>query len=239
MILFTLRDAELAFGDQPLLDGAQLSLQEGERVGLIGRNGTGKSTLLKVIARRVALDQGEAQWRDGLRMAYVEQEPVLPQGPTVRESLLAQLGAGAAGAAEDPHSRMQLEVRIAQLAQRLKLATEGSPERASGGERRRAALVGALACDPQLLLLDEPTNHLDIEGITALEALLLRGPAALIITHDREFLDRVTTRIVELDRGVLRSYDGNFARYGLRPSQFAAWKARRVGVPASTASGRK
>src|SRR5690606_16471652 len=100
--------------------------------------------------------------------------------------------------------------------QRFELNPEKSPETCSGGERKRAALAWALTLEPELLLLDEPTNHLDIDGIARLEDLLLRVPACLVITHDRAFLDGVTTRIVELDRGVLRSYPGNFAAYESR-----------------------
>jgi ATP-binding cassette subfamily F protein uup len=189
MTLLTLRDADLAYGDFPLLDHAQLAVQDGERIGLIGRNGTGKSTLLKVITGLVTLDEGAIERRDGLRIAYVEQEPVLPAAPAEHDWKLA----------------MYLERFGVDLA---RAAATGS-----GGERKRAALAAAFAAEPDLLLLDEPTNHLDIAAIETLQELLGEVGAALIITHDREFLDRVAGRIVELDRGVLRSYQGNFARY--------------------------
>ena len=233
MSLVTLLDAHLAFGDRPLLDGAQLSVRPGERLGLIGRNGTGKSTLLQAIARRVQLDDGELQRRDGLRIAFVEQEPELPAGETLRESLLARARAnaltasGAAGAGADlndthhvdDREMWRMESRLSEFLHRFDLDGERAPATSSGGERKRAALALALTVQPELLLLDEPTNHLDIEGIERLEELLLKGPAAIIITHDRAFLDRVATRIVELDRGILRSYPGNFAAYEERKDQ--------------------
>jgi ABC transport system ATP-binding/permease protein len=189
MTLLTLRDADLAYGDFPLLDQAQLAVQDGERIGLIGRNGTGKSTLLKVVNGQVALDDGAIERRDGLRIAFVEQEPLLPAAPADHDWKLA----------------MYLDRFAVDLA---RAAATGS-----GGERKRAALAMAFAAEPDLLLLDEPTNHLDIAAIETLQELLGEVGTALIITHDREFLDRVATRIVELDRGVLRSYPGNFARY--------------------------
>ncbi len=189
MTLLTLRDAQLAYGDFPLLDHAQLSVQEGERIGLIGRNGSGKSTLLKVVTGMAALDDGAIERRDGLRIAMVEQEPVLPAPPAEHDWKLA----------------MYLERFGVDL---VRAAATGS-----GGERKRAALAAAFAAEPDLLLLDEPTNHLDIAAIETLQQLIPEVGAALIITHDREFLDRIASRIVELDRGVLRSYVGNFARY--------------------------
>jgi len=228
MSLVALRDAHLALGDRPLLDGARLTVQPGERLGLIGRNGTGKSTLLRIIAGRGALDEGERQARDGLQIAWVEQEPVLPPARTLRDSLLerAQTGAqGFAGAAllDDERERWSFETRLTEFLHRFELEAEMAPATGSGGERKRAALALALAVQPDLLLLDEPTNHLDIGAIERLEELLLKTPAAVVVTHDRAFLDRVTTRIVELDRGVLRSYPGNFAAYeAAREQELAA-----------------
>ncbi len=213
MSLVTLLDAHLGYSDKPLLDGARLTVLPGERVGLIGRNGTGKSTLLRVIAGSIHLDDGELQRRDGLRIAFVEQEPQLPAADSLRESIECWLPDS------DEHERWQLSSRLTEYLDRFELDGSRLPETASGGERKRAALALALAKQPDLLLLDEPTNHLDIEGIERLEELLLRVPATIVITHDRAFLDRVTTRIVELDRGVLRSYPGNFAAYESRKSE--------------------
>jgi len=221
MSLITLLDSHLAFGDRPLLDGAQLAVRAGERVGLIGRNGTGKSTLLRVIAGLTQLDDGEVQRRDGLRITFVEQEPELPPSATLRESLLARaaLEPDAAHLHADERERWRMEARLTEFMQRFNLDAERAPATSSGGERKRAALALALTLQPDLLLLDEPTNHLDIEGIERLEELLLKVPACMVITHDRAFLDRITTRIVELDRGILRSYPGNFVAYEERKEQ--------------------
>jgi ATP-binding cassette subfamily F protein uup len=214
--LITLLDAHLALGDRPLLDGARLSLQAGERAGLIGRNGTGKSTLLRIIAGHGALDEGERQVREGLRITLVEQEPQLPAAPTLRASLLER---ASVAWLDDERGRWSFETRLTEFLQRFELDPETSPQTSSGGERKRAALALALALQPDLLLLDEPTNHLDIGAIERLEEFLLKMPAAIVVTHDRAFLDRVTTRIMELDRGVLRSYPGNFAAYELAREQ--------------------
>ena len=225
MALLTLQDAELAFGLTPLLDRANLTLQPNERIGLIGRNGSGKSSLLKIIAGQLALDDGVLGGDDGLRIAMVEQEsapPISPLAPTLRESLAL------AALFEDMHDereRWAAEARLTEILHRFELDENRPTATASGGERKRAMLALALAKKPDLLLLDEPTNHLDIDGITLLEDLLLSGPvkSMIIITHDRAFLDRVATRIVELDRGLLRSYPGNFAAYEARKAdQLAA-----------------
>ena len=192
MPLLTLADAELAYGDLPLLDRASFALEERERIGLIGRNGTGKSSLLGVLAGSVALDDGELKQRDGLSIVLVPQEPAFP------------INAPAA-----PH-------KLEEFFHRLGVSLDLDPAQASGGERKRAALAAAFAQEPDVLLLDEPTNHLDIDGILALEGLLARQPAAIFVTHDRAFLDRVATRILELDRGRLLSFPGNFSAYEAR-----------------------
>jgi len=195
-------------------------VREGERIGLIGRNGSGKSSLLAVIAGRAQLDGGELRRRDGLRVALVEQEPVLPPAASLRESLIAR---GALEAIRDERERWRAEARLTEFLHRFGIDGELPPGEASGGEKKRAALALAFALEPDLVLLDEPTNHLDIDGIALLEQALAKGPAAIVVTHDRWFLDRFATRIVELDRGVLRSYEGNFSDYArIKESEVAA-----------------
>ena len=196
----------------PLLDRASLAVQDGERIGLIGRNGSGKSSLLSVISGGTQLDDGELRARDGLRVAAVEQEPVLPEASTLRESLALR---GGFSALHDERARWRVEARLVEFLHRFGVAGDTPCAEASGGERKRAALALAFALEPDLLLLDEPTNHLDIDGIALIEAALLKGgpSASIIVTHDRYFLERVVTRIVELDRGVLRGYPGNYSAY--------------------------
>jgi ATP-binding cassette subfamily F protein uup len=199
MPLVTLIDAELAYGDLPLLDRAAFSLDAGERIGLIGRNGTGKSSLLGVIAGAVALDGGELKREKNLRIALVPQEPQLLARDTVIEALQAQ--------APVPQHKLEAFLDRFELDPRAKVSA------LSGGETKRAALAAAFATEPDLLLLDEPTNHLDIDGIVRLESLLARQGSAIVVTHDRAFLDRFATRIVELDRGALYSFPGNFTSW--------------------------
>ncbi|MDL1862186.1 ATP-binding cassette domain-containing protein [Betaproteobacteria bacterium PRO7] len=215
MTMLSLLDAQLAFGDLPLLDRAQLAVGDGDRIGLIGRNGSGKSSLLNVIAGRLPLDGGEIKRRDGLRVVLVEQEPELPAAHTLRESLLVR---GGIEAMPDERERWRTEARLAEYLHRFGLDGHTNPAAASGGERKRGALALALALQPELLLLDEPTNHLDIDAIAQLESLLAEkgAPTSIVITHDRAFLDRVATRIVELDRGALRAYPGNYSDFERR-----------------------
>jgi len=189
MPLLTLADAQLAYGELPLLDRASFAMEAGERIGLIGRNGTGKSSLLAAIAGTVALDDGELRRNSGLRIAFVPQEPVVLFSEEIEKH------------------------KLEEYRHRFKLETDTDPATMSGGERKRAALALAFAQQPDLLLLDEPTNHLDVDGILILENLISKQPSAIIITHDRMFLDRVVTRILELDRGQLFSFSGNFSYY--------------------------
>ncbi len=217
MPLLTLQDAELAFGLHPLLDRAAFAVDEGERIGLIGRNGTGKSSLLNIIAARAELDDGEIKRRDGLTVVLVEQEPVLPAASSLRESLALRGGLTEENLQfDDERVRWRIEARLVEFLHRFGLDEGTDPASASGGEKKRAALALALALAPDILLLDEPTNHLDIDGIVLLEDLLRKQPTAIVITHDRSFLDKVATRIVELDRGLLRSYPGSFTAYEAR-----------------------
>jgi ATP-binding cassette subfamily F protein uup len=231
MSLLTLADASLAYGHVPLLDHAGLTLDAGERLALIGRNGTGKSSLLKVLAQLEPLDAGTVQLQGGTRVVMVAQEPAFGDAQTVFDAvadgvaearaLRARYEAHAPGDDLDAlQSRLEMlggwtwEQRVDETLARLSL-DGGQPVRAlSGGVRKRVALARALVAQPDLLLLDEPTNHLDIDAIEWLQALLTaRRGTLLLVSHDRAFIDAVATRIVELDRGRLRSYPGGFAAF--------------------------
>lgn len=216
----TLQNAELAFGDQPLLDHADLTIVDGERIGVIGRNGTGKSSLLKVVAGRDKLDDGSRTVMDGLVIAYVEQEPFLPPAQSILESLIER---GKFNDVADEQEKWKKIARLEEYLHRFGLKSDQALQGTSGGEKKRAALALAFAIQSDLLLLDEPTNHLDIDGILILEELIKNeyrnSKSLMVITHDRAFLDSVSTRIVELDRGILRSYPGNFDSYESRKEQ--------------------
>ena len=231
MALLSLQDACLAYGHVALLDHAAMSLEPGERLGLIGRNGTGKSSLLKILAGLEKPDDGLMQLQQGLRRHYVPQEPQFAPGATVFEAV--SVGVAEAKALRERYeahapgedldalqSRIEAldgwtwEQRVNETLERLQLAPERIVDDLSGGLKKRVALAQALAAAPDVLLLDEPTNHLDLEAIVWLQDLLasFRG-AVILITHDRAFLDAVSTRILELDRGQLRSYPGSFSAY--------------------------
>ena len=265
MALLSLTDAHLAYGHVPLLDGAAFALEPGERVALIGRNGTGKSSLLKVFAGVERLDDGLLQQQGGLRRVYVPQEPQFAPGASVFDAVaegVAQaralreryealasgdppsaegrqadapapsLGRDDAGSLDDLdtlQTRIEAldgwtwEQRVHEALQRLHLDPQARVDALSGGTKKRVALAQALVARPDVLLLDEPTNHLDIDAIEWLQDLLVqwRGTGAgsgssgglVLVSHDRAFIDAVATRIIELDRGVLRSYPGNFAAF--------------------------
>jgi ABC transport system ATP-binding/permease protein len=217
--LIALKDAELAFGLTPLLDSASLAIADGDRVGLIGRNGTGKSSLLGVLAGQLALDAGDVQRKPGLRVTLVEQEPVLPEAASLRDSLLIR---GALHSIADDRDQHAAETRLTGYLQRFAVNGDLVPAQVSGGERKRAALALAFALQPELLLLDEPTNHLDVAGIEMLEELLQKNVTCVVITHDRRFLDVVAGSIVELDRGRLRRFPGNYSVYEQRKAELDA-----------------
>lgn len=243
MALITLLNAQLAFGHVPLLDQADFSLLSAERVGLIGRNGTGKSSMLKILGGMEKPDDGTLQLQQGIRVAYVAQEPMLDPDADVFTAASAGLGAvidvrdlylsGAPGLDLDAlqsqieaYDAWNWEQRVEETLQRLHLDGSAQVGALSGGTRKRVALAQALVAAPDVLLLDEPTNHLDLDSIEWLEQLLIDFKGSVVtITHDRAFLDRVATRIVELDRGKLRSYAGNFAQYLLQKEEQLAQEA--------------
>ncbi|NYT38746.1 ATP-binding cassette domain-containing protein [Allopusillimonas soli] len=209
--LITLTNAQLAYGHHPLLDHADFAIQPSERIGLIGRNGAGKSSLLKVLNGSIAPDDGDIMRLGGLTVSTVEQEPALDETLTVFDALCGDITA-----TED----WQRPARVNALVEQLGLDAQAAVAGLSGGSRKRVALARAVADEPDLLLLDEPTNHLDFDGIAWLENLLLAARCSVVlITHDRRFLDVVTTRIVELDRGRLFSFPGNFSQWQERKAQ--------------------
>jgi ABC transport system ATP-binding/permease protein len=241
MALITLLDAQLAFGHVPLLDHAGFSLETQERVGLIGRNGTGKTSLLKILGGLEKPDDGSLQVQNNTRIAYVAQEPVLNAEATVFVAVSAGL-ARVIGLIEEycqghgDLDAMQTEIealdgwnweqRVNETLHRLHLDPQAIVSTLSGGTKKRVALAQALVAQPDVLLLDEPTNHLDLDSIEWLEGLLVEFKGSIItITHDRSFLDNVATRIVELDRGQLMSYPGNFAAYLLQKEEQLAQEA--------------
>ncbi|MGP1675839.1 MAG: ABC-F family ATP-binding cassette domain-containing protein, partial [Burkholderiales bacterium] len=247
MPLIQLSQICLAYGHVPLLDHIDLVIEPGERIGLIGRNGTGKSSLLKLIEGIAAADDGKLWRAPGLKLASVAQEPEFQPGQSVFEAVAVGLGAGTqllvdyhaaahalteahdAGAVADPalmdrlHHLQEtldatdgwsLEHKVAGTLSRLQLDADRLVSDLSGGLKKRVALARALVPAPDLLVLDEPTNHLDVDAIEWLEQMLLSfSGSVLFVTHDRRFLDNVATRIVELDRGYLSSYAGNFSAY--------------------------
>ncbi|ART56629.1 ABC transporter ATP-binding protein [Acidovorax carolinensis] len=243
MALITLLDAQLAFGHVALLDHAGFSLETAERIGLIGRNGAGKSSLLKILGGLAKPDDGTLQVQQGVRIAYVAQEPSLDPHATIFKAaseglqrviaVRDQYLSGAEGLDLDAlqsvieaYDAWNWEQRVEETLQRLHLDPDAIVGTLSGGTKKRVALAQALVARPDVLLLDEPTNHLDLDSIEWLEDLLLDFPGSVItITHDRAFLDRVATRIVELDRGQLRSYPGNFAQYLVQKEEQLAQEA--------------
>ena len=231
MALVTLLEGNLAFGDDALLSKADFALEEGERVCLVGRNGTGKSTLLKLFDHRIELDSGRLIFKDGLRVNRLEQDPPQDAKGTVYSMVARGIdGVGEALASfresTDAHEQEKLasfieqhdgwvkDALIYKILNKIDLDPDTPLASLSGGWRRKAALAAALANEPQVLLLDEPTNHLDIATIAWLEEYLkgFKG-TTVFVSHDRTFADNLATRIVELDRGKLYSYPGSFDDY--------------------------
>ncbi|MBQ9219467.1 ATP-binding cassette domain-containing protein [Succinivibrio sp.] len=231
MSLISIIDAHLTNGADKLLDGADLSVEENERICLVGRNGTGKSTLLSLIEGKRELDSGRIIVQNGLKIAALHQDPPKYESGTVYS--LAATGVPVVGEAlakffscTDPHEQMELssfidkhdgwakDAVIKKVLNRIGLEPDTPLADLSGGNRRKAALAVALTSEPKLLLLDEPTNHLDIESIIWFEEELKKFDGTIIfVTHDRSFADSCATRIVELDRGLMYSYPGSFSKY--------------------------
>lgn len=258
MPYITLNNASLAFGHHALLDHADFQLDTGERVGLIGRNGAGKSSLLKAIANETKLDDGNLWRSPSARIVYVPQEPLLNPAHTVFEAVAEGLGdlqqllleyheVTASMSAPDADieklmARMQelqqaleakqgwhSQARVETVLSRLNLQADVNVETLSGGWRKRVALARALVAEPEVLLLDEPTNHLDLAAIEWLENLLLAfNGSVLFITHDRRFLDKLATRIVELDRGKLTDFIGNFSNYQIKKAELLEVEAQQA-----------
>lgn len=247
MAVISLSNAQLAFGHVALLDHAEFSIETSERVGLIGRNGTGKSSLLKIIAGKFKLDDGLLVMQQNIKIAYVEQEPQFDPDQSVFDAVASGLGdlpkllqeyeaiTGQFGGDNDDalmermHDiQVQLDAAdawslgntVETTLEKLNLSKDAIMSTLSGGMKKRVALACALVSAPDVLLLDEPTNHLDFSSIKWLEGLLkdFKG-SVLFITHDRSFLDNVTTRIIELDRGKITSFPGNFTTYQVRKEE--------------------
>lgn len=240
MAYITLRDVQLAFGGPALLDGANFNLERGERVCLIGRNGEGKSTLLKLIEGSLLPDNGEVSLQNGITISMLAQDVPMDSGKVAdivadgageaSEVLRAYHAASEACVLGDmdacdrmgnlQHKMDQLdgwalETKVNSILSKMGLDPDADLADLSGGRKRRVLLARALLTQPDVLLLDEPTNHLDVESIEWLEKFLLdqNNLTLLFISHDRAFVDSIATRIVELDRGQLRSYEGNYSRY--------------------------
>ncbi len=258
MPLISLDNASLAYGLNPLLDHVNFHLEPGERAGLIGRNGTGKSSLLKVLAGEAKLDDGKVWIAPQARLAYVPQEPPLNPEHTIFEAVAEGLGKlrellldyhAVSHAMAEPgadtekllhqlqnlqhdleaQNGWQVQSRIETVLSRLALPADTPVATLSGGWRKRVALARALVMEPEVLLLDEPTNHLDFSAIEWLENLLLEYTGALLfITHDRRFLDRLATRIVELDRGHLAEFKGNFSAYQAKKAELLEVEAQQA-----------
>ena len=215
--LLALRDVRIGFGGAPLIDGVSVAIGRGDRTCLVGRNGSGKSTVLKLLAGAMEPDSGERFLQPGIRLGWLPQDPVLPPAETVAQYVSGGLPADEAHDAEDDY-------RVAAVLDRLRLAGLRTLGTLSGGEGRRAALARTLVGAADMLLLDEPTNHLDLPTIEWLEEELAGfGGGIVMISHDRAFLRRVTTRTLWLDRARLRVLEEGFA--GFEPWQQAAFEA--------------
>ncbi len=253
MALVTLDKVSMAYGSLPLLDNASLQIEEGERVCILGRNGTGKSTLLAILAGSVVPDSGSIYRQPGMRTALLNQDAALVDDRPVFDAVAEGLGDLGRLAAEYHHAAVQvsesadpslldrlgrlhqelekrdgwrLEQRVETILSRLELPPDAIVNTLSGGWRRRVLLARVLVAQPELLLLDEPTNHLDIGAITWLESFLAEYAGTVVtVTHDREFLQRLASRIMELDRGRLTSWECGYGEFLRRKEEWLANEA--------------
>jgi len=222
-MLLRLDQVSLSFGSRPLLDHITLQVDEGERVCVVGRNGEGKSSLLRLVAGEIAPDEGSVWTNPGARVAYLVQDVTAASDDTVESVVAAELAAD-----QEPWEREQ---RVRVVMTQLGLDGEARFAALSGGWRRRVLLARALVSEPQVLLLDEPTNHLDIDAIEWLEQVMLEFRGALLfVSHDRAFINRLATRVIELDRGALSSWPGNFDQYRERKAEQLAVEAQHAAL---------
>lgn len=230
-----IEDLTKSYGDRMLFDSVTFGVNEGDKIGIVAKNGTGKSTMLRIIAGKEDADSGNVVWRNGLRVGYLEQKPDFEGNPTVAEAALQGDSPVAAVVRDyeaavasgdddrirdamhcmDEASAWDYQDRLHRLLTRLNLPDlTARVQNLSGGQRKRVALASVLMSEPELIILDEPTNHLDIEVIEWIENYLKRSRVTiLMVTHDRYFLDRVCNRIIEIDNRQIYSYDGNYDYY--------------------------
>ena len=257
MPLLTLKDVSIAYGDNKLLDTANLTVDRGQRIGLLGRNGEGKSTLLNIIGGRQPADGGDVRIEPGATLATLEQAPSMTGDATIYDTVALGLGEIGVWLADyhrvieddslpaakqmelmatlqhklDSHDGWRLQQRVEKILTRLKLPADVRVDSLSGGWQRRVSLARALVVEPQILLLDEPTNHLDVESIVWLEEQIIQfSGAVLFVTHDRAFLQRVANHIVDLDRGRLTMWAGNYDDYLRRKAAALEQEARQQAV---------
>lgn len=214
MILLNAENLSKGYSDRQLLDGCSLAINEGDKIGLIGVNGTGKSTLLKIIAGLDFPDSGTVTRAGGVRVAYLPQNPVFSKNATVLEQVMKGVAISEELAEEAKVRQQADEYQCKTILTKLGLSYDQKISLLSGGQKRRVAMACALAAEAEVLILDEPTNHIDSEMVDWLESYLKRfAGAVLMVTHDRYFLERVVNRIVELDHGKLYSYPANYSQY--------------------------
>ena len=209
MPLLQLAAVSLAYGHVPLLDHADLVIEDGERIGLIGRNGAGKSSLLRLVTGEATADDGTVWRTPALRVGAVAQEPAFAPGATIEAAVAAPLRAAA-----DPEEGWQVSHRVATLLSRFGLPGAAEIASLSGGQKKRVALAAALAAQPQLLVLDEPTNHLDMDTKAMLVRVLRDFDGTLLfVSHDRKFLSALSNRVLELTADGAHTYGGGYDEY--------------------------